>query len=195
VLEVVEVVGDQDPQDVDAGGVRGQLQQEAFSEVAGADARRVEPLDEPERLLNLLDGHVVAEVAGHVVQRDVLGQIAVVVEVVDDVLGQRPEGRIGVEEAELLGQLVVERLGARGHVLHGLLFAVALFNQGRAAAAGALVVQFAPIFVEVDQALEIGLVGFGPLGRLGGRLRGGLVGLLISRRRRLAEVDQNRVFA
>ena len=33
--------------------------------------------------------------------------------------------RVAVEEAELIGQVVVERAGPRGHVLHGVLLAVA----------------------------------------------------------------------
>ena len=56
-------------------------------------------------------------------------QVAVLVEVVDDVLGQRADGRLAVEEAELIGQVVVERPGPRGHVLHRVVLAVGLLAQ------------------------------------------------------------------
>ena len=68
VLEVVEMVGDQDLQHVVARGLGRELQEQALAQVAGADAGRVELLNEAERLLGLLQGGLAAEVADHVVQ-------------------------------------------------------------------------------------------------------------------------------
>ena len=65
-------------------------------------------------------------------------KIAVLVEVVDDVLGQLADGRLAVEEAELIGQVVVERAGPRGHVLHRFLLAVGLLAERRPGSAAAL---------------------------------------------------------
>ena len=60
------MVGDQDLQDVAAGHVGRELEQQAFAEVAGTDAGRVELLDQAKRLLGLLHGDVAAEVADDV---------------------------------------------------------------------------------------------------------------------------------
>ena len=109
------------------GVVGRELQQQALAEVAGPDARRVELLDQAQGLLGLREGDVAAEVADDLVELEV--QEPVVVEVVDDVLGQGADGRLGVEEAELVGQVVVERLRPRGHVLHGVVLAVGLLAQ------------------------------------------------------------------
>ena len=64
------MVGDQDVQDVVAGDVGGQLQQQAFAEVACADAGRVELLDQLERFLGLRHRGSPVEVADHVLQVD-----------------------------------------------------------------------------------------------------------------------------
>ena len=97
------------------------------------------------------------EVANHVLQVEL--EQALLVEVVDDVLGQLADDRLAVEEAELIGQVIVERAGTRGHVLHGFLLAVGLFAERRPAPPRPFVVELAPVLIEADQAVE--LVGLG----------------------------------
>ena len=104
--------------------------------------------------------------------------IALLVEVVDDVLGQLANDRLAVEEAELIGQVVVERAGPRGHVLHGFLLAVGLLAERGPAPPRPFVVDLAPVLIEPDQAVE--LVGLGLRLRLG------------RRRRRLLAIDLGR---
>ena len=88
LLDVVEVVGDQDLEDVAAGDVGRELQEQALAEVPRPDARRVELLDHVERLLGLREGDIAAVVADEVAELEV--EEAVVVEVVDQVLGEGP---------------------------------------------------------------------------------------------------------
>ena len=164
VLEVVEVLRDQGAEHVVAGRLRRELQQQAFPQVAGADARRVEPLDQPERFLGLFRSSPDRS-KSRTTSWKVSLKIALLVEVVNDVLGQLADGRFAVEEAELIGQVVVERAGPRGHVLHGVLFAVGLLAEGRPAPPRPFVVKLAPVLVETDQAVEF--VGLAVRLRLG----------------------------
>ena len=126
-------------------------------EVAGADAGRVELLDQRQGFLGLGIGAVATIIADEVAKLDV--EEAVVVEVIDQVIGQGPDLAVAFEIAELVGQVVVERLGPRGHVLHGVVLAIGLLAQGRPAQAVRLVVRVGPV------------VGF--LEFRGGRLLGG----------------------
>ena len=64
------MVRDQDLQDVAARDVGRQLQEQAFAEVAGPDARRVELLDHRQGFLGLGVGDVAAVVADEVAQVD-----------------------------------------------------------------------------------------------------------------------------
>ena len=88
-------------------------------------------------------------------------EVAVLVEVVDDVLGKLLDRRVAVEEAELIGQIIVKRPGPRGHVLHGVLLAVAFLAQGGPAPPRPLVVKLAPVLVQTDQAVEFVGLGLG----------------------------------
>ncbi len=171
-----------------AGHVRRELEQQAFPQVAGADARRVEPLDQKQGLLGLLDADRAIQVADDILERQ--PEIAALVQVVDDVLGQGVHLGIAIEEAELIDQVVVERSGPRRHILHRVLLAVGVLAQRRPAAPRALVVDLAPVLVQVDQAIE--LVGLGVGLGLGGRRRR-LLGIAL-RLARLAEL-QHRILA
>ena len=120
-------------------------------------------------------------------------QVAVVVQVVNDVLGQLADGRFAVEEAELFAQVVVERPRARGHVLHGVLLAIALLAERGPAPSRALVVELAPVLVHPDQAVEFVRL----LRRLGlgdGR-RPRLLALSVGGRGRFPQVHQDGVLA
>ena len=88
-------------------------------------------------------GRVAAVVADEVAELEV--EEAVVVEVVDQVLGQGPDDRVAFEEAELVGQVVVERLGPRRHVLHRVVLAVGLLAEGGPAQAVGLAVGVGPV--------------------------------------------------
>ena len=59
--------------DVAAGDVGRELQQQALAEVAGADAGRVELLDQRQRLLGLGQRRVAAEVADDLGEVEVAG--------------------------------------------------------------------------------------------------------------------------
>ena len=187
LLEVVEVVGDQDVEDIAHRDVGRELEKEALAEVPGADAGRVELLNQAQGQLGLLGGGLAAEVDQDLAEVHV--QEAVVVQVVDDELGDRPGGRVAVEEPELIREVVVERLRSRRHVLHGVVLAVGLFAEGGAAEARAIEVGVVPIVLE---AVDLGLGGLGVGLRLG-RSRSVLsIGVGFGGGG-LAEVDQDRV--
>ena len=117
---------------------------------------------------------------------------ALFIEVVNDVLGDLADDRLAVEEAELIGQVIVKRPRPRGHVLHGFLLAVGLFAERSPAAPGSLVVDLAPVFIERDQAFElVGLRIRHRLFRLGRRR------VVIARlgRRRFSQIFEDRILA
>src|SRR5208282_3680334 len=120
--------------------------------IASAYARGIELLNQPERLLGLLLRGVAAGIADHLVQAEL--EIAVIIQVVNDVLGKLLDRRFTIEEAELLGQIIVKGTRTRGHVLHGVLLAVTFLAQGGPAAPRPLVVKLAPVLVQTNQAVE-----------------------------------------
>ena len=83
------MVRDQDLEDVAARNVGRELEEQALAEVPRTDAGGVEALDDLERLFRLGQGGIAAVVADQVAEFDV--EEAVVVEVVDQIIGQGPD--------------------------------------------------------------------------------------------------------
>ena len=83
-----------------------ELDREALGEVAGADAGRLEGLDQGERCLD--DRERRAEPLGDL--GEVGAEIAGLVDLVDERLADQADRRIGGREAELVGEVVGERL-------------------------------------------------------------------------------------
>ena len=168
-----------------------QLQKQALTQVASADARRIQLLDQPERLLGLLLRGLAARIADHLMQAEL--EVAVLVQVVNDVLGKLLDRRVAIEKAELFGQIIVKRTRTRGHVLHGVLLAVAFLAQGGPAPPRPLVIKLAPVLVQTAQAVEFVRLGLdlGLSDCRGSRL----FAVRLRRCGRLAEIHQNRVLA
>ena len=149
-----------------------------------ADARWVEALDQFERFLGLGDGGLAAEIADGVGQRDV--QIAVVVEVVDQIFGQGAHGRGGVKKTQLIDQVVMQRAGARGHVLHGVVLPIGFLAERGAARAVGFAVSVGPVVIGAFDFWRFGDFGRGRRvvrSRFGFRSGG------------FAQVDENRILA
>ena len=157
------------------------LEEEALGQAAGADAGRVEVLEDCERALGLLQGgpalHGLDDLGQGVLGViGVLGeQVAVVADVVDQVLGHLVQIVRRVLEAVLVEQVVLERDGAGRRVLHRLVLAVGL-GPVHDAVIGLRAV-FAGHVLDVAQALEL-LVAPGAL-FLGGLLDGFPILLLL----------------
>ena len=119
-----QVFGGDGPRKPEAGGGRielRQLQEHGFADGAGADARRVQVLNEPDRRLDLL-------LRSHHVRRQrrldgqgVIGEIAIVVDGVDDGLADRGGARVQIFKLQLPEQVAPQRLvGAVGVVERAL---------------------------------------------------------------------------
>ena len=89
VLQVVKVVADQGAK-TSCDGVSGVSCSSRHSQVAHRDAGGVEPLNEVADLFSLLPRGLAPEITDHVVESQIFGEIAVVVEVVNDVFGSAP---------------------------------------------------------------------------------------------------------
>ena len=82
-----------------------QLDRQAFGEVAGAYAGRIEGLQDGQRGLDLRQRRT--ELVGHL--RELAGEIAGLVDQIDEILPDQPAGRIDDRQHELLGQMVGQR--------------------------------------------------------------------------------------
>src|SRR5271165_6892674 len=151
------MIANQSPEHVVTRSFRRQLQKQTLTQIARADARRIQFLDQPERLLGLLLRGLAARITDHLMQAEL--EVAVIVQVVNDVLGKLLDRRAAIEKAELFGQIIVKRTRTRGHVLHGVLLAVTFLAQGGPAAPWPLVVKLAPVLVQTDQAVEFVRLG------------------------------------
>ena len=101
---------------------------QAFGEAARADAGRVEGLQDREHRLDFRDRG--AELLGD--RREIAGQVAGLVDQIDEILADHAARRIGDRERELLGEMVGERaLGRR----EGFEIVVAVVAAGRRRAA------------------------------------------------------------
>lgn len=144
-----------------------QLEHEAFAEVAGADAGRVEGLDGPEDGFDLVRGDAGGE--GEFVGAGL--EVAVVVDVADDHLGDLAVRRAEFGEADLFEEFLLEGgLGDEG-IEHEL--APFLVLGGGSVGAGASGVLVAPVLVELEEFLEFLVEGV--VGGFGWFLGGGIV--------------------
>jgi hypothetical protein len=109
--QVFEVRLDEGDQQVAVGGVGINLQQEAFLQIAGSDAPRIELLHQIERLLgdgrgDLRGGELERVGPQQLVER--AGQPSVGIEVLHEELGEGPHGGRAVEEVQLLEQVFLQ---------------------------------------------------------------------------------------
>ena len=126
--EILELV----PDDADGVVYAGthlfvlELQEQAFAKVPGADAGRLELLDDPEHLLDLLGSRFDPGAEGEVVRQglEVAAEIAFLVQRTDDEGADGPLVLRQVAEAELLHEGLREALlDGEGIVLGALIFA------------------------------------------------------------------------
>ena len=82
-----------------------ELDGEAFGEIARAHARRVEPLQDGEHRFDL--GQRRAELLADL--RQIAGEVAGLVDQIDEILPDHAPGRIGDRQRELLGEMVGQR--------------------------------------------------------------------------------------
>ena len=136
-----------------------QLQQQAFAQVSGADAGRVQFLHQPERPLGQRQILVAGVRAQQVLQPPL--QIPVGIEVVDDAVGHRPQVRRQVEPAQLVVEVILQRLGPGDHVGHRVELAFAGLLDLAPRRMGALLEVVRPLLVHLHQPLEILLVRVG----------------------------------
>src|SRR5207248_9943372 len=104
-----------------------ELQHQAFGEVAGADARRVELLNNLERLFDLMENDWLLIAPRQLLQRHL--HPTSWIDVADDESAQFNLFRFEIEERKLVGEIIVERLRAAGHSLHCFVLLVALFME------------------------------------------------------------------
>ena len=110
-LQRDEIVGGEEMQIVDQGRHRRiaavavlQLERQAFAQVAGEHAARLEALQHAKRLLDQLDRR--AQPLGDV--RQIAAQVAGLVGHVDEMLADQPPRRIGEGEHQLLGEMIAQ---------------------------------------------------------------------------------------
>ena len=121
--EVFEVVGDEPPQLPGTRHVRGDLQEQAFLQISGTNARWIHPLHNRQRLLQLWQLILRPVRVDQFLDRH--GEVAVDVEVVDDLVGGLPFGLTEFVVGKLVVEVVGEGFGPFGHVGHGVEVAVA----------------------------------------------------------------------
>ena len=105
MLDVFQVRGDERLQLLEKGHARRELQQQAFLETAGGHSGRVELLDDGQGPLG--QGVIfLRRVQPQQIFQAAL-QVAVAVEVVDDPLAHRPQGRVDFEPAQLVAEIIL----------------------------------------------------------------------------------------
>ena len=180
-LELVEAVAD------DADGIRHrgrlllvfQLDEEAFAEVAGTHARRLELLDDLQHRLHLLGVRFDAGAEGEVIDQglDVAAEIAVVIETADDEGGHRPLVLGEVPVAQLLLQALREALLDGEGVVFGTLVLAPVVHGAVVVRRGIVVVGVGLVVIFQGAAAVLavlhlgdghvaGLVGLAALGRV-----------------------------
>jgi hypothetical protein len=156
VLEVV--AHDQDLEVVFVVDVaRLELDQEALAQVAGGHAGGLEGLEHLQRVLGLLQGAGrLDRDAAHELLVELVAQVAVVVDVPDQVLGDLLVALLEVQLVQLGLEHLREGLGAVGRVLHGLQLLVLLAAAGPGPVGAR---ELLPLLVEALQPLELGVEG------------------------------------
>ncbi len=143
-----------------------ELQQQAFFERARADAGRIEPLHDAQRffgnrqLLGAMRLQVAVELRRQRRQQlfERRLQVAVGVEAVDDPLGHPPHGIVELEPAQLMMQVIDQRLGPGQHVGHRIVAAIAFLLDAIHRRPATLLVVVRQILGHVDEPLEVVLV-------------------------------------
>jgi hypothetical protein len=172
---------------------RGQLRQQAFGDAAGGDAGRLERLHALERDLHFFHrgGRVEVGHVDHFLQ--VGAQVAVVVQRLDDHLGQHQVAQRQRQHGELAVQVRGERRRDGHHVERAGLVVVGTLARTEAVGLPHVAVAFArQVTLGCGHGLGGGLLGFAGLLRLGGLLgRHVLVALVVG----IAVLFQERVLA
>jgi hypothetical protein len=172
-FEVVEVGVDEDTGDGEVGAFVAfpsvDLEEEAFLEVAGADADGFEAqLEDGDGVFDVFGGEASGEMLGD--GFDGVADVAVVADPVDDDISGAADAVFDLDHVPLAGEFFLEGDGAGGSVGHGVHFGVA-FAVG--AGTGATV-ELRPIGLVLDILFNftVGDVGlllvFGGLGGFGG---------------------------
>ena len=130
-----QVLGRDPPRELEArrlGDELAELQLHAFADRARADAGRIELLHElDEHLLDVFDRHENVRRQRCADRLEIVGQVAVVVDRVDDRLADRRRARVEVLELELPEQMIAQRLLGAVRVLDGRARIGALRRLGR----------------------------------------------------------------
>ena len=156
MLQVLQVRGDERLQLLEIGHARKELQQEALAEVAGSHSGWVEPLHYGQGPLG--QGVIILRrVQAQEVFQAAL-QVAVAIEVVDDPLAHRPQVRLDSEPAQLVAEIVLQRLRPGDHVGHGVELPLAGLFHLASRGTGMLLEVVGPLLVHLHQPLEVVLV-------------------------------------
>ena len=86
--------------------------------------------------------------------------VAVGIEVVDDPVAHLPQRLVEIEPAELIVQMIVQRLRSIDHVGHRVVLPVAGFIDASGRGASSLLEMVGPFRIHLQQTLEIGFVVF-----------------------------------
>ncbi len=159
VFQIFQVIADERLQLFIIGHARQELHQQAFAQVASGDAGRVELLHDGQSPLGRRQLFRAGVGVDQVFQAAL--QIAVGVEVVDDAVAHLPQRRVNFKPAELIVQVVLQRLRPGDHVGHGVVLALALFFQSGAGRPRPFFEVVGPLLVHIEQPLEIVLVVLG----------------------------------
>ena len=144
--EVLEVLLDDRPSERRAVRNAVELQQEAFLQAAGADARGVEALDDQERFLDVVE--LAFTLFGELFERR--DEAAIGIERVDDHLAPLEQFVVEIEEVQLRDEVLGQRLAPTWRVGQGLHLGVGVLG----AAASPEPAEFALTLVELLERLE-----------------------------------------
>jgi hypothetical protein len=149
------MAGDQRADLFVVGHRRIELGEQALTQITGGDARRIERLHQRQGLLGLL------KLLGRGVGREQIAkaraEVAAVlgIERADDPLAQSQRFLFEVQLAELVHQIVLQRLGAFRDVGNHIVGPLGIFLHAAGRAAGRLLEVFGDLAVEVEQTFEV----------------------------------------
>ena len=134
-LEVNEMPFDKDALEFVIAGQGTQLQEQTLAQITGPHARRLEPLDQPDRSFQNVRFEGRVRRLGY--RLEVGPKVAVVVDVIDD-MRAGPQGLfVRLDEGPLTGQVFLKRNRATGGVRHRVHLGVTL-GRGPGAGIGAI---------------------------------------------------------
>ncbi len=196
VAEIFEVAGNERLQLLEILHVGMELREEAFAQIAGGDAGRIERLHQGEGFFGLLlllgrgvGGKQIAKAGAEVAA--VFG-----IERADDSLAEGKRRRIDVQLAKLMHQIILQRFGALGDVGDDIVGPLGVFFDAAGGATSRFFEILGNFAVEVQQALEIVGVVMGLIDNqrllvdlLDGRIFALFVGLIGERRVALLQLE------